>query len=142
MRDYPQNIEQWANEAFLSMNLAWTVLTQTTPFPNIEQKKQLIELAANFACENRDIKDESFIEHARKYSMNEFKVDFESRDLIQEINFALCYVLAYFDAHLSLSMITDEEAQDAISYMKSNYDLSYPEKPQNNVFSVDFSNKS
>ena len=60
---------------------------------------------------------------------------------MQKINFSLCFVLAYFDAHLSLSMITDDEAKEAISHLKSNFDLSYTGQTENNLFSVDFSKK-
>ncbi len=141
MKDYPQNKDQWANEAYLSMKLAWAVLTQTNPVPSESQKQELISMAANLACENRDIQDSSFIAHAKQYAMDEFMVDYESRDILQEINFSLCFVLAYFDAHLSLSMITEDEAKEAISHTKANYDLSYTAERKSNVFSIDFSNK-
>lgn len=139
MKDYPQNKEQWANEAYQSLRTAWAVLLQRNPHPNEQQKQQLIEIAATLACENRDINDASYIEHAKKYAMDDFMVDYNSRDMIQEINFSLCFVLAYFDSHLSLSMITEDEAKEAISYLKSNFDLSYTGQAKNNVFSVDFS---
>lgn len=139
MKDYPQNKEQWANEAYQSLRTAWAVLLQRNPHPNEQQKQQLIEIAATLACENRDINDTSYIEHAKKYALDDFMVDYNSRDMIQEINFSLCFVLAYFDSHLSLSMITEDEAKEAISYLKSNFDLSYTGQAKNNVFSVDFS---
>lgn len=142
MKDYPQNDAQWANEAYQSLKLAWAVLTQTNPYPNNDQKQQLVTIAASLACENRDIKDDSYIKHAQEYAMNEFLVDYNSRELIQEINFSLCFVLAYFDAHFSLSMITEEESKQAISYLKSHFDLSYTGQAKNNVFSINFSNKA
>lgn len=143
MKDYPQNKEQWANEAYQSLKIAWAVLiSQTNPFPNETQKQKLIEIAATLACENRNIDDSSYLEHAKQHAMDEFMVDYNSRDLIQEINFSLCFVLAYFDAHLSLSMISEDEAKDSISHLKSNFDLSYTGQPKNNIFSIDFSNQS
>jgi len=142
MKDYPQNKEQWANEAYQSLRTAWAILLQKNPHPNEQQKQKLIEISATLACENRDINDASYIEHAKKYTMDEFMVDYNSRDIIQEINFSLCFALAYFDAHLSLSMISEDEAKEAISYLKSNFDLSYTGQAKNNVFSVDFSKKS
>ncbi len=142
MKDYPQNKEQWANEAYQALKTAWAILSQSIPHPNEQQKQQLIDISATLACENRDIQDASYIEHAKKYAMDEFMVDYNSRDLIQEINFSLCFVLAYFDSHLSLSMITEDEAKEAISHLKSNFDLSYSGQAKSNVFSVDFKKKS
>ena len=142
MKDYPQNKEQWANEAYAALKLAWAVLTQTNPSPNNEKKKELITIAASLACENRDITDTSYIDHAKQYAMDEFLVDYLSRDLIEEINFSLCFVFAYFDAHESLSMITEDESKEALSHLKSNFDLSYTGQPKNNVFSIDFANKN
>lgn len=141
MKDYPQNPQQWADEAYQSMRLAWTVLTQQTPFPSETQKQALIDMAANHACENRDIHDTSYIEHARTAAKDNFMADFNSRDVLQEINFALCYVLAYFDAHLSLSMITDNEADAALQRLKTDFDLRLPEAQQNNVFSMNYTAK-
>jgi len=142
MKDYPQNKEQWANEAYQSLRTAWAILTQTNPHPSEEKKQQLIEIAATLMCENRDIDNDSYIEHAKKYAMDEFLVDYNSRDLIQEINFSLCFVLAYFDSHLSLSMMSEDEAREAIDYLKANFDLSHTGQAKSNVLSVDFSFKN
>ena len=141
MKDYPQSIDQWAEEAYRSMVSAWDLLTQGNPFPTENQKEKLIEIAVTLACENRDISDVTFIAHAQEYAKDEFMVDFNSRDITSKINFSLCFLLAYFDAHLALTMIKQEEADDAIAKLRSSFDLAYTGKNQSNVFTINYSGK-
>lgn len=140
--DYPQNTQQWAEEAFEAMHVAWDHLTENNPFPTDKQKQELVEMAVDMACENRDVNDAEYIQHAQGHAKESFLSDYDSRDVMTKINYSLCFVLAYFDAHLSLSMITDEQANEAITQLRNNYDLSYAGKNQNNVLSVNFSKKS
>lgn len=142
MKDYPQNTQQWAQEAYDSLESAWASITQGNPFPTETQKRKLIEIAASMACENRDINDLAFIEHAQNYALEEFMIDFNSRDLIEKINFSLCFLLAYFDAHLSLSMIKKDDITEIISYLKTHFTLDYEVKAQNNVLSINYSSKN
>ncbi len=141
MKDYPQNTDQWAQEAYQAMVAAWDLLTQGNPFLTENQKEKLIEIAVSRACENRDINDATFVAHAQDYAKDEFLVDFNSRELTVKVNFSLCFLLAYFDAHLALSMIPKEDADDSIEKLRSNYDLSYAGKAQTNVFSISYSGK-
>lgn len=142
MKDYPQNTIEWAEESYQAMVSAWYVLTQKYSFPTEEQKEELIELAVSMACENRDISDTTFLAHAHDYAKDGFMQDYENRDVVAKINFSLCYLLAYFDAHLALSMITQEQADDAVAHLRSHYDLSYAGKNQTNVLSVNYFEKN
>ena len=142
MRDYPQNTHQWAEEAFHALVPAWDYLLENNPFPSEKQKEKLIELATEMACENRDINDKKFKKHAHEYVDEVFQNDLKHRDIDQKINFSLCFVLAYFDAHLSLSMITQEAADDVIALLKKDYDLSYEGKTQSNVFNINYTGKA
>ena len=142
MKDYPQNKQQWAEEAYQAMLAAWDVLTQGNPFPTEKQKEKLIEIAVSMACDNRDISDPTFVAHAQDFANDEFMGDYETQDIVEKINFSLCFILAYFDAHLALTMITKEVAGDAITLLRSNYDLTYAGKNQTNVLSINYFEKS
>ena len=141
MKNYPQNIDQWSQEAYQSMISAWDLLTKGNPFPTENQKEKLIEKAVSMACENRDISDATFITHAQDYANAEFLADYNSRELTTKVNFSLCFLLAYFDAHLALSMITKEDAKGAMVKLKNNFDLSYIGKAQTNAFTVSYTGK-
>ena len=142
MKNYPQSIQEWTDESYQAMTTAWDELTRFSPFPSESQKEKLIETAVLSALENRDITDTTFITHAKEFAQEEFMIDYESRDLVAKVDFSLCFLLAYFDAHLSLSLVTQEIADDAIANLRSNYNLSYSGKTQNNVLSVNYSLKS
>ena len=142
MKDYPQNTKQWADEAYFAMKTAWDVITQDNPFPNDTQKEKLIDLAVTMTCDNRDISDPKFIAHAQDYAKSEFMVDYDSRNPIEKVNFTLCFLLAYFDAHQALSMITEDVAKSAMTLLRNNYDLSYAGNIQSNVLSINFSSKN
>ncbi len=142
MKDYPQNTNQWAQEAYQALIPAWDQLMHNNPFPSEKQKEQLIEIATEMACENRDINDPKFIKHAHDYVREVFMGDYNSRDIDEKINFSLCFVLAYFDALLSLSMTTEDVAKDAIRILRQDYDMSYEGKVQTNVFTINYSGKA
>lgn len=142
MKDYPQNIQEWSDEAYQSMKESWDELTRFNPLPSEYQKESLIKMAVTSACINRDITDTTFVKHAQEYVQEEFEIDYESRDIVAKIDFSLCYLLAYFDAHLSLALMLQEIADDSMANLRSNYDLSYSGKTQNNVLSINFSQKS
>ncbi|WP_299875964.1 hypothetical protein [uncultured Cocleimonas sp.] len=141
MKSYPQNNKQWADEAYQALILAWDELKQNNPFPSDKQKEQLIEIATVKACENRDIQDSNFIKHAQASVKESFLDDYNSRDIDEKINFSLCFALAYFDAHLSLSMIQENVAKDVTKLLMQEYDMSYEGKVQSNVFTINYSGK-
>lgn len=141
MKDYPQNTEQWAQEAYQALLEAWDLLTKGNPFPTENQKEKLIEIAVSMACENRDISDATFVAHAHDYAKDEFMGDFNSRELTTKINFSLCFLLAFFDAHQALSMISKEDSDYAIAYLRSNFDLTYTGKNQVSLLSINYSGK-
>lgn len=142
MKDYPQNSQEWAEEAHQAMTSTWDELTRFTPFPSESQKEKLIPMAVTIACENRDITDSTFVAHAHDYAKEEFMVDYNSRDIGAVIDFSLCFLLAYFDAHLALSMLPQEIADDAMAILRSQYDLSYAGKNQTNVLSINYFGKA
>ncbi len=141
MKEYPQNTKQWADEAYESMKVAWEVITQSNPFPNDTQKEKLIELAATMTCTNRDISEPKFIAHAVDYVKSEYMVDYDSRNPLIKINFTLCFLIAYFDAHQALTMIEEDASKSAITFLRNNYDLSYAGNLQSNILSVNFTSK-
>jgi len=141
LKDYPQNTQQWADEAYQTLHDGWDQLTQNNPFPSETQKQNLVEIAVNMACDNREIDDAKFIQYAQDYAKESFLSDYNSRDLMTEINYSLCFILAYFDAHISLSMITEALANEVISHIRNNYDLTYAGKNQTNVLSINYSKK-
>ena len=142
MKNYPQNTSEWVNEAYQALIIAWDELKQNNPFPSEKQKEKLIEIATVKACENRNIKDVNFIKHAQDYVKEIYLRDYNSRDTDEKINFSLCFVLAYFDAHLSLSMIKAKVVDEAIIMLVQDYDLSYEGKVQTNVFTINYSGKA
>ena len=142
MKEYPQNAKQWAQEAFDSLVPAWNQLQQNNPFPSEKHKENLVEIAAEMACVNRGIDDPKFKKHALDYAKEVFLGDYNSRDIDAKINFSLCFVLAYFDAHLSLSMITQDIVKDVVSILKHDFDLSYEGKKQSNVFDINYTGKA
>jgi len=142
MKDYPQNAKQWAQEAYQALIPAWDQLKHKNPFPSEKQKERLIEIATEMACVNRDIDDPKFIKHAHDYVREVFMADYNTRDIDEKINFSLCFVLAYLDAHLSLGMITEDVAKDVIKMLRIDYDMSYEGKVQTNVFTIDYSGKA
>lgn len=141
MKDYPQNTKEWADEAYFAMKAAWDVITQNNPFPNDAKKETLVDLAVTMTCDNRDISDPKFIAHAQDYAKSQFLVDYESRNPLDKINFSLCFILAYFDAHQSLSLIKEDVAESALTLLRNNYDLSYAGNIQSNVLSINYSSK-
>ncbi len=142
MKNYPQNKKEWADEAYQALTMAWDELKQTNPFPSEKQKEKLIEIATLKACENRDILDENFIKHAQDYVRVAFLADYNSRDKDEKIDFSLCFALAYFDAHLSLSMIQEKVVENVIIKLVQDYDMSYEGKPQTNIFTINYSGKA
>jgi len=64
MKDYPQNTKEWSKEAYQALIPAWDQLKQNNPFPSEKQKENLIEIATEMACANRDINDSKFKQHA------------------------------------------------------------------------------
>ncbi|MEH6455953.1 MAG: hypothetical protein V7749_06505 [Cocleimonas sp.] len=141
MKDYPQNTEQWAQEAYQALLNGWDLLTEGNPFPTENQKERLIEIAVSMACDNREVVDSAFVAHAQDYAKDEFMGDFNSRELTTKINFSLCFLLAYFDAHSALSMISKEDADYAMAYLRSNFDLAYVGKDQASLLSINYSGK-
>lgn len=142
MKNYPQNVQQWSDEAYQSMKDAWDELTRFNPFPSESNKEKLIKIAVTTACNNRDISDDTFIKHAQEYANEAYMIDYVKRDVVVKIDFSLCYLLAYFDAHLSLALISQELADDSLANLRSHYDLSYAGNTQDNVLSINYSKKA
>ena len=142
MKDYPQTVEDWCNEAYQAMKESWDEITRFNPQPSESQKQGLITMATTSACINRDISDPVFVKHAQEYAQEAFDIDYASRDLTASIDFSLCYLLAYFDSHLALNLVTQDIVDDSIAHLRTQYDLSYNGKTQNNVLSINFSQKN
>ncbi len=125
MNKTPRKSKQWAKEAYDALDVAWGLLRENTPVPTEDEKINLIDFAPPIAAVNRGISDKDLVAKAYSYALESFLKDYNNRDISEPINFSICFLLAYLDSQVSFGFITLGKAEDAMSHLNENFDMSF-----------------
>jgi hypothetical protein len=123
MKKLPKKSKQWAKEAYGALDIAWGLLQEKHLHPDDGQKLLLLEFAPPIAAVNRGISDKARVEKASDFAFDNFKIDFENREMDEPVKYSICFLLAYLDCHVSFGIITEAKAQDVMHYLMNNYDV-------------------
>lgn len=123
MKEIPQQVSDWAEEAKSALGVAWMLLKGESPELNAEQKSYLFKYGAALCSLNRGIKDKekqkSLYQFSAKRVLAGFEVNAETKD-----HYELNFLIAYIDAHIGLDLLTDDKAEEIMLYLTENFDIS------------------
>jgi len=122
MKEIPVEIAQWAEEAHKGLNVAWMLLKGEHPELNDEQKSYLFKYGAALCSLNRGIKDKEKQKEIYKFSAKRVLAGFEADQNTRQ-HYELNFLIAYIDAHVGLSLLSDEKAEKVMLYLAENFDV-------------------
>jgi len=123
MKKLPRKNKQWAKEAYNALETAWGLLKEEYPFPNEEQKKELISFAPTVASMNRGIKDKEVIKIAYDKVLENFEIDLSNKETGEPICYSICFLLAYLDSLVSFGIIEEKKSDEIMEILSSDYNI-------------------
>jgi len=123
MKEIPQEVSGWAEEAKSALGVAWMLLKGESPELDVEQKSYLFKYGAALCSLNRGIKDKEKQKRLYQFSAKRVLAGFEANAETKE-HYELNFLIAYIDAHIGLDLLTDDKAEEIMLYLTENFDIS------------------
>lgn len=123
MSTTPENIKQWADEAYVSFEKALMLFKDEFPVPTEEQKMELVKFATPFAAMNRDIRDDAVVKEAYNYVLKQLDEELEVTDQDEIVQYSTLFLLAYLDSHVAFRLLGEKEAEDVMEFLCKNYKI-------------------
>lgn len=121
MKELPVDVAQWAEEAHKGLNVAWMLLKGEHKTLNDEQKSYLFKYGAALCSLNRGIKDKEKQKEIYKFSAKRVLAGFEADEQTKQ-HYELNFLIAYIDAHVGLSLLSNEKAEEVMLYIAENFE--------------------
>ena len=123
MKELPNEVAAWAEEAKSALGVAWMLLKGEKPNPTAEQKSFLFKYGAALCTLNRGIKDKAQQKSLYQFSAKRVLAGFEADEATKE-HFELNFLIAYVDAHIGLGLLTDDKAEEIMLYIAEHFTMS------------------
>ncbi len=120
MSEKPEKIEEWADEAYVSLEKALMLFKEEFPAPTEDQKMELVKFATPFAAMNRDIRDDGVVKEAYNYVLKQLDEELEVADPDKGVQYSTLFLLAYLDSHVSFHLLGEKQAEDVMEYLCEN----------------------
>ena len=121
MKELPVDVAQWAEEAHKGLNVAWMLLKGEHEALKDEQKSYLFKYGAALCSLNRGIKDKEKQKEIYKFSAKRVLAGFEADPKTRQ-HYELNFLIAYIDAHVGLSLLSNDKAEEVMLYIAENFE--------------------
>lgn len=124
MRKSPQNIEQWAEEAYIALEVAWKLLKDHYPSLSEDEKIELIGYAPELAAMHRDLEDREEIDEALKAVCQSLAEDLRLKEDGEPVCYSINFLLSYLESNMLYGFISERESEKIMEFLCDNYDIS------------------
>ena len=124
MKKTPENIEQWAEESYIALEVAWKLLRDHFPSLKENEKIELIGYAPELAAMHRDINDEEEIDEALKAVCLSLAKDIRLKDDDEPMHYSINFLLSYLESNMLYGFISERESEQIMEALCDNYDIS------------------
>jgi hypothetical protein len=131
MKETPEDVAQWAEEAHKGLNVAWMLLKGehlkgSESELGDEQKSYLFKYGAALCSLNRGLgnkgRDKEKQKEIYKFSAKRVLAGFESDQQTQQ-HYELNFLIAYIDAHVGLGLLSEDKAEEIMLYLAENFEV-------------------
>ena len=123
MKKSPQNIEQWAEEAYIALEVAWKLLKDHYPSLAEDEKIELIGYAPELAAMHRDLQDKEEIDEALKAVCQSLAEDLRLKEDGEPVCYSINFLLSYLESNMLYGFISERESEKIMEFLCDNYDI-------------------
>ena len=123
MKKTPKNTEQWAEESYISLEVAWKLLKDYYPSLKENEKIELIGYAPDLAAMHRDINDKEEIDEVLKAVCKTLAEDLKRKEEDEPTYYSINFLLSYLEANMLFGYISERESEEIMDYLCENYDI-------------------
>lgn len=123
MKELPENIDKWAEETYVSLEVAWKLLKDHYPLLKESEKIELIGYAPELAAMHRDINDKALIDKTLKSVCQILAEDLKRKDEDEPIYYSINFLLAYLESNKLFGYISEREIELIIDNLCENFDI-------------------
>lgn len=124
MKELPTNIEQWAEEAYVALEVAWRLLKEEYPSLNENEKIELIGYAPELAGMHRGITDKEKLNETLEIICASLAEDLNREEAGEPIHYSICFLLAYMESNMLFGYISERKSESIMEYLCENYAIS------------------
>ena len=123
MKKSPENIEQWAEETYIALEVAWKLLKEHYPSLKENEKIELIGYAPELAAMHRDLDDKEKIEETLKVVCQTLADDLKLKEEDEPIYYSISFLLSYLESNMLFGYISERESDQIMEFLCENYDI-------------------
>ena len=123
MKKTPENIEQWAEESYIALEVSWKLLNDHYPSLKENEKIELIGYAPDLAAMHRDIDDSEEIDEALKAVCLTLAEDIKRKDDDEPMHYSINFLLSYLESNMLFGYISERESEKIMECLCENYDI-------------------
>ncbi len=123
MKKLPENIDQWAEESYVSLEVAWKLLKEHYPSLNENEKIELIGYAPELAAMHRDLNNKETIDKTLEAVCQTLAKDLKLKDDDEPIYYSINFLLAYLESNILFGYISEKESDQIMECLCENYDI-------------------
>lgn len=123
MKKLPENIDQWAEEAYIALEVAWKLLKDHYPTLKENEKIELIGYAPELAAMHRDLDDKEEIDEALTAVCKTLDEDLKLKDDDEPIHYSINFLLSYLESTMLYGYISERESDKIMECLCENYDI-------------------
>lgn len=123
MKKQPNNIEQWSEESYIALEVAWKLLKDHYPSLKENEKIELIGYAPELAAMHRNIDDKEEIDEVLKEVCLTLAEDLKLKEEGEPIYYSINFLLSYLESNMLYGFISEMETEQIMDYLCENYDI-------------------
>jgi hypothetical protein len=123
MKKLPENTEQWAEEAYIALEVAWKLLKDHYPSLKENEKIELIGYAPELAAMHRNIDDKKEIDEVLKEVCLTLAEDLKLKEEDEPIYYSINFLLSYLESSMLFGFISERQSEQIMDYLCENYDI-------------------
>ena len=123
MKKSPENIDQWAEESYIALEVAWKLLNDHYPSLKENEKIELIGYAPELAAMHRDLNNKEEIDKTLEAVCKTLAKDLKLKEDGEPIYYSINFLLAYLESNILFGYISEKESDQIMEYICENYDI-------------------
>jgi hypothetical protein len=124
MKETPETIEQWAEEAYIALEVAWRLLEEEYPLLKENEKIELIGYAPELAGMHRGVTDKDILNNTLESVCKSLAEDIKRKDDDEPIYYSISFLLAYMESNIIFGCLSERNLELIMEYLCENYEIS------------------
>jgi len=124
MKVTPESSNQWAEEAYIALEVAWLQLKEHYPDLLENEKIEIIGYAPELAAMHRGIDDKTKISETLETVCQILAEDLKLKDDGEPIYYSINFLLAYLESNNIYGYISEKESELIMERLCEDYDIS------------------